>query len=290
MQFKRWLEMSLDLSDLDDPFHPGFPEALKKKKIIVYHGTTTKSFWPIVRKGLAFDKARQNYEKVTSGIYFSLQPMGANGASMYSGKAVKTMGGKEIIFVAEIPMSLLSKDMDDAEAWDANAKLQVMVDAEKVSPKYITGVIYPVDDENWKEIPIRQFINKAMKDNVSGIAPQKTRVGGRFSSPTMLGIEHSILKYVQDLLNYTSFRDHLLGTDFNRLARRLFEVLQKPGMVNMVMQWDGDKWVEFFEKFLNEKNEETYYKTQRQFQIPMGDILHNKYTDYDNFRQFRLGK
>ena len=282
--------MAMDLSGMDDPFHPGFPEALKKKKILVYHGTTTKYFWPIVRKGFAFDEARKNYEKVTPGIYFSLQPMGLNGAAMYSWKAAKERGGEQIIFAAEVPMTLLGRDVDDAQSHDSSAKLQVMIDAEEVSPKYITGVIYPVDDENWKETPIRQFINKAMKGKFPGITAQTKRVGGRFPAPTMDDIEHSVLQYVTELLNYTSFGGHLMGGDYTRLSRRLFEALQKPGMIDMVMQWNGDHWVQFLEKLLGQKNEEDHYRTLRQFQVPMGQILHRRYTDYETFRQFRLGK
>lgn len=275
MNFRKWLvsESPIDLSIVHDPFDkPEFKKSLGNKKIVVYHGTSTKFFWEIVQGGLKFDKTRMNYKNTSPGIFFTFS---SGRADMYSHKAVMNFGGKEIIFILEVPASLLEPDVDDREKWDRESHLQTMVKRD-IPPKYITGVIYPV--ESHAEIPIRKFINLANRGKVPDISPSGNKTSTRFQRQSQPNVEHIILNYLHDLMQHSSF-GILDGEEGYKFNQKVIQELQKPEYSwGRVYSWNGDKWIEFLEMITGEKNTEDYYKSQVEFQVPISRVA-DRYRD-----------
>jgi hypothetical protein len=163
MEFRKWLEMSMDLSDIEDPFDPDFHKAIssKKKKAVLYHGTSTRWFWDIVNNGFVFSPDRKNFDNTSPGVFFSFD---AGRTDLYAHRASKNHGGEEIMFVAELPVSMLERDIDDKDTWDKDAKVQTMV-RNTVPPKFITGVIYPISYGNLSggNVEIGESLKEALR-------------------------------------------------------------------------------------------------------------------------------
>jgi len=53
--------MAMDMSVVDNPFDPDFQKSIvgRKKKALVYHGTSTKWFWEIVNNGFTRLRSRK---------------------------------------------------------------------------------------------------------------------------------------------------------------------------------------------------------------------------------------
>lgn len=287
MHFKQFLsEMALDLSRIHDPFDMELKKVLmiNKKKALVYHGTSTNYFWQIVNKGFAFDETRKNWNTVTPGNYFSFD---LERARMFTNKSVQRAGGEPIIFVSELPIGMLEQDPDDMAGWDRTTKFQSFV-RESVNPKYITGVIFPINQN--KEVPMQKFIQLVNKNKIPAIPPENEQTKRRFNRATMDDMEHAIMSYLDDLINYTDFSDMLSGNKYTILHHKILHALQSPEMqYSKIMHWTGDDFVKWLENILGEENTQDYYQTQREFQVPLYRVI-NKYIDRESFNQFRLGK
>lgn len=281
-------EVPLDLSQVDDPFEQEFVDAIKKnkKKVIVYHGTSTYWFWPIINKGFKFSEDRRNWENTSEGVYFSFD---IDRAGQYTVRAVDTVGGEPIIFVLEIPVDMIERDMDDAKTWDKDTNYQAVV-KQAVKPNFITGVVFPAISTG-PEIPIRKFIQSVNKGKVFSIEPEANKQKRRFSNATKEDMEHVISRYVQDLLQYTSFGEYNFAPKNYELNRLLIRDLQKPEMeYSTISQWTGDDWVEYLEKSLGVVNAEDYYKTQRIFQLPLWQVIKRYMEPEETFKKYRLGQ
>lgn len=307
LSFKNWLnEMAFDLSTVDDPFRdPEFKKSLGNRKILLYHGTSTSHFWSILKNGFQYDPNRINWEKVGPGNYFAFTHDGGFGvgAGMYTVAAVRKAGGDGIIFVLEVPMSLLEPDTDDRESWDKD-RFQQTKTSKDVSPKYITGVMYPADSK--VETPIRKFINLVNKGKIPSIPPAEDRIVTRFSSATPMEEEEKVLDYLADILVYTSFDEYLYHGNFYKFRRIVLQKLLQPNLLRTaIYNWKADDWVKFIQDEISplmepdgkiKINTEEEYKTQPLANKTLatiglkGRLLDVRYGDMPGFRQFRLGK
>ena len=280
-------EMSLRMDVLDDPFAEDLHTALanKEKEAVVYHGTSTTYFWDIINNGFQFAEDRKNFKDTTPGTYFAFTP---DRAGMYTIRSTQKAGGEGIIFVAELPLNRLARDLDDAGAWDKTSKLQAMV-ADEIDPGDITGVIYPATSDG-PEIPINRFIEWANRGDIPRIPPEEEERERKFKTATEDDIEHAVLDYIQDLIQYTDFTEYNYGMDMARFNEKVLGALQNIDYKKYKF-WNGDMWVTFIEKLLGEENEtEDYYKTERRFQLPLYRVI-KKYTeDPKFFEKFRKAK
>lgn len=261
MQFRNWFEMAIDMSGFDDPFEPEFHKSISKKKAIVYHGTTTKYFWNIVKEGFTFNPDRKNYQNTTPGVYFSFTP---TRASNYAWKTVDNVGGTEIIFVAEVPIKMLQPDIDDKDGADKESKIQAM-SGTPVPAKYLTNVIF--EDE---EMPIKKFINKVNKGKIPEIEPNE--VSGRFSRESKPDLEYAVLSYLQDLCNYCGFLDYIIAPNQHTASQKIVKELHNMQW-SQYSSWNGEQWVAWLEKVFGAKSDEDYYKTQPEFQMPLYRVI-----------------
>lgn len=259
---------------IDDPFEEEMLSLLRKgkKKAKVYHGTSSNYFWSIINKGFSFSEDRKVWENTSKGVYFSFDK---NRAGMYAHAAAEKVGGVEILFVLELPLKILERDMDDALTSDKGSNYQSVV-KDNVKPSYITAIVFPVDQSE-EEIPTKKFINMVNKNKVSSISPEEESLKRKFSKPSKEDIEMAVLRYTDDLLNYTSFTDYLLNPERLKFRQKLFKkILETPPTV--YFGWSGKTWVELFEKITGLENTEDYYLSQPQFRCPLRNII-NKYLE-----------
>lgn len=284
-------EMALDLSKVSDPFEGDFPQIIGKKKILLYHGTSTKYFWQIIEQGFFFDPTRKNWESTSAGVYFAFD---IDRAESYTFTTTKNVGGEPIIFVLEIPMKELERDLDDAIAWDKQTKLQTVI-RKHVESKHITGVIYPTEispgEQNYTETPIRKFINMVNKGKIPAIPPkEEATIPKRFKGASMTELEELIVQYLGELANYTSFTDYLYGSKWLEFNQKILRALHLPEYSwGKISNWRGEDWVKFLEDVLDEENTEDYYKTHREFQQPTYKAI-RRYYDRESFLTTRKGK
>lgn len=286
-------EVPLDLADVDDPFEEEFLQAIQqnKKRVIAYHGTSTRWFWSIANKGFEFSEDRKTWENTTAGNYFSFD---RHRAIKYGFSASNKHGGKPIVFVVELPVDKIERDMDDTDTHDKGTNYQTVV-KDNVEPRNIVAVLYTEDENDWmfttQEIPIKKFIQQVNKGKYPDISPESEQKKRKFNQPTRQDIEHKIALYVQDLITYTSFEEYNFPPKSHQLTQIIIKDLQSQSMSpQRVMNWNGEDWVKYLEKRLSKKNEEDYYKQKQEFQVPLRRII-NKYGEGDyEYKKFRLGQ
>ena len=280
-------EMSLRMDTLDDPFAQDLYDALvgKNKEAVVYHGTSTAYFWDIVNNGFTFSEERKNFDNTSPGTYFAFNQ---DRAGMYTVRSTQRAGGEGIIFVAELPLSRLSRDLDDADSWDKTSKLQAMV-ADEIDPGDITGVIYPATSDG-PEIPINKFIEWVNQGNIPRIPPEDEAQERSFKGATEDDLDHAVLDYVQDLIQYTDFTEYNFGKDMMTFNQKVLAALQSIDYKQYKF-WNGDMWVTFIEKLLGEENEvEDYYKQERRFQLPLYRVIKKYMEEPKYFEKYRKAK
>lgn len=260
---------TLDLSEFDDPFEEKLYKVLKsgRHRAVAYHGTSTEYFWSIVTEGFTFSEDRKNWENVTEGVYFAFSP---EAADMYAHKGAKELGGDEIIFVLDLPMASLERDIDDAEKWDKDRNLQGMV-REAVKPKNITGVIYPVTSDNYYHpTPIRKFLQDIKKGSIEAI-PDQGSVKTRFRTQTPAGWRQAVLEHLKSLSNYTDHFDEVAmrGRRFNRKAMEWLASKELHDLQN----YKGKEWVQALEEIFGYKDTKDYVKTQDEYNWPLRVIV-----------------
>lgn len=288
MDFRDWLEMSMDLSNINDPFDKDFYNAVKKKHALVYHGTTTKWFWSIINNGFTFNPERKNWDNTTPGVYWSFDK---GRTRWYTTKAVKTHGGEEMVFVAEIPIKLLQPDPDDSAKFDADTKLQSFSPT-SIPSKYITGVLYPLKynlggQEFPPETPIRKFIQKVNKGQIPAISPEGETAKRRFKKATDDDVEYHVSLMLQDLIQYTNLAHWIMDGHW-LFNQKVIAALHNVKWTDY-MSWTTGQWLHWLEKVLGEKvNDESYDYIRSDFNYRTYQII-NRYRDVAGFKQFRLG-
>lgn len=271
----------MDFSKVNDPFDPEFHKSLSKKKALVYHGTSTKHFWSIIQNGFVYQKDTRHDDNSSEGVFFSFD---YDAAGIYAAGASKKFGGEMLFIVAEVPLSMLERDPDDAEGWDKGKNYQSMA-RQSVPARYITGVHYPAT--NRKETPIRKFIQMVNAGKVPDIDPQP-EFRGRFAKATPDDIEHALVNYLLELIGYTSFSHHQTESS-HEFTQKVIQGIQDVPR-NVWLSWNGKSWVQWMEKLLGEKNEEeSYYNEYPEYRVPFIRVM-NKYSDSEGFNKFRLGK
>lgn len=300
MEFRKWLEMAMDFSTVSDPFEPEFKDAMKKRKALVYHGTSTKWFWPIVRNGFTFDQKRKNWDNVTPGVFVTFDP---NRTDWYSHKAANVHGGEPIILVAEIPFSMLDRDPDDKDKFDASAKVQAFSPV-PIPAKYLTGVIYPVSTFDLTggrppETPMKKFITKVNRGKVEGIPPEdewetqtnepsQAGVKRRFATATPDDREHAVVNMLQDLIQYTNLAHWVTDSSYEFSQKVLLGLSKMTWMT--YYNWNGPKWLQWLEQLLGEKIEPHYYDNlEDEYSRPTYQLI-RRFEDTTGYYQYRLGR
>jgi len=277
-QAQEWLEPEenpLMLDAVDDPLEPSFKRAVSDagRLALVYHGTSTAAFWPVVTSGLSFDESRKAWEGTSPGVFVAFDQ---NATDMYASRAVQKVGGRPICFVLEVPYEWLDIDIDDYLTHDKTRKAQAMVH-KTIPPSKIVGVMF-AEGMGWgPEIPIKRAIAGAKKGKYvdDGINPPMSGARFRTGAATRIDVEHAALNYLVDLLQYTSLADVLLQPEWGAFQRRVLQALIAMPSTTW-LAWTGRDWLAFSEGIIGEKNEEPYTEQVLQeprFKTAIGRVL-----------------
>jgi hypothetical protein len=250
-------ENPLMLDAIDDPLEPSFKKTATKmgRFALVYHGTSTAAFWPVVTSGLSFDESRKAWEGTSPGVFVAFDQ---NATDMYASRAVQKVGGRPICFVLEVPYMWLDVDIDDYLTHDKTRKAQAMVH-QPIPPSSIVGVMF-AEGMGWgPEIPIKRVIAEAKKGKYvdAGIPPPPKYTRFRTGAAMPIDREHAALNYLVDLLQYTSLADVLLQPEWGAFQRRVMQALMQMEPP-WWLAWTGREWLAFAEDIIGEKNEEPY--------------------------------
>lgn len=278
----------LMLDAVDDPLEPSLREALSGRLALVYHGTSTAAFWPIVTSGLSFDPSRKAWEGTSPGVFVAFDQ---NAADIYASRATQTFGGSPICFVLEVPYEWLDTDIDDYLTHDKTRKAQAMVH-KTIPSSCIVGVMLSEGMTWGPEIPIKRFIAEAKKGQYESIGIPAPAKGKRFKTgaATRIDLEHAALNYLVDLLQYTSLSDALLQPEWGAFSRKALQALVSIPRAEW-LTWNGRRWLAFSEAILGEKNEEPYAEQmleEPRFKRSIGAVL-SKYGFDDLDRDRILG-
>ena len=309
------IEMALDFGEfgVHDPFDPEFHKAIAGQRVVIYYPTTSDNFWDVIRNGIRlrptvkrdrkeqevfFDTAEASdkayymaYEANREGSNGPIQPMIFTAETTFQ-KPLKANKGE---------MSQLVGDVMGAEA---NTILPLLI-----KPINIVGVIYPAKSNAW-EIPIKKFLASVRADQIDAIDPDSTFRHGKYRpyGPTKESWQHTVLRYVNDLLNHSSnLYDYLLGgrTQQN-LNDIVFREATKTGLQKMYY-WTGRdiaKWLysilsnhagewdttveDDIEQMVTNGDRDQHGKSL--FERPLSDpYVWKKYSD-DSTRQYRSGE
>jgi len=226
----------LHLDSVGDPFEPSFHERLRRQKrprrpagaarrAVVYHGTSTALFWPIVEHGLMFDESRKAWGGTTPGVYVAFDE---DTVGLYAYHAVEKFGGQPMAFVCEVPVADLDVDPDDRNTHDKGRNLQATVQG-GVVPSDIVGVLFLAEGAGrWApEVPLRDVIKRALRDGYrnAGIdsPPDPERARGLLKRPAGWhkrrepDPEMAVLNYLTSVLQATELESYLYQPELGKL-------------------------------------------------------------------------
>lgn len=252
--------MAMDFGEFEvtDPHDPEFHQAVAGERIVVYYGTTNNHFWDVVKHGISagptVKRSHPNYNDL-SFSYSAARDMARRKAyqennQQHDGPA------KELVFVLETKFQKPHKsDADEMEQFvsgtSIGAELNTLLPL-KIKPINITGVFYEKMENAW-ETPIKKFIEQVNYGRHEGIEPDPTfkRSTYRPYGPTKEAWQHVVLRYVNDLLNYSSnYFQYLVNDEVPKpYTDTVIKEATKLGLSKM-LNWRGNDFVEWIYKIL----------------------------------------
>ena len=117
--------MPIDTTYVRSLHDPELRSALGKRKVTVYHGTSSKNLAKIIAWGsLDPSKAEKTWDHVTPGIYVTRQLGGFGGAWLYANHSSQIDGSNPVVLELVIPINWISPDPDDTR-YDEKGELNV---------------------------------------------------------------------------------------------------------------------------------------------------------------------
>jgi hypothetical protein len=251
------IEMALDFSEigLSDPYDPATHSALVGQRVRVYVAATTNRFWDIVQNGMYGTQisSRTNMQKAT--IFFDQNEAAdaayhmayeANG-QRYEGPIVG------IILVCEKKVQKLTKPSASLAAQLATqvGAIQVPMIDTHIQPRDIVGIIFPADRNKWA-YPVREFIRQAKwgRYEAAGLPGPSAKVTGlKFGRATPEDWQQALLRYLQDLLNYSNNYFEYLTDRQSEFYRAVLVNSAKTGR-STLMEYTPRQMMEWLYSFL----------------------------------------
>lgn len=257
----RIVEMALDFGEFDvqNPYDPEFHKTLAGQRVTVYYGTTNLHFWEVVKNGVnagpTISRKHPNYNDL------SLDYGGARDRARrlaYSENNHQFNGPVQpLVFVLETKFEkpYTPSAEDELEQFVAGSEIGAEMNSilpSHIPPKNITGVFYERMENAW-ETPIKKFIQKVNWGQIKGIEPDPSFKRGRYrpAGPTREAWQHVVLRYINDLLNYSSnYFQYLVGSDHPvPYNDTIIREATKIGLTSM-LNWRGRDFMEWVYKIL----------------------------------------
>ena len=280
------IEMALDFSDigLDDPFDPETHGATVGQRVRVYVASTTKHFWDIVRNGMHGVQVGKSTDRHKVNIFFDQMHASdrAHGLSYDENNKQHDGPVKGLVFVCEKKVLKMSKPGASIAAQIAakvGAIQTPMVDTH-IQPRDIVGVVFPAEGHKFAT-PIRKFVQQAKWGHYEdeGLpGPGEKITGMKFGRVTPDDWQHALVRYVQDLFNYSSnYYDYLTGDQQNNFLRAILAQATRTGR-STIMHFTPRQMMEWIYSFLPTARDPD--NTGHDKESDILQILHS--TEYDN--------
>jgi hypothetical protein len=249
----RIIEMALDFSDypVDDPHDPEFHGLVAGDYVTVYIPTTTDHLLDILVNGITTRPLVAKLKRQEAEVFFDVNDavnkahvLGSNnsGAVIVAQKKIKK------------PLKGSGKAGELVAAAGIYKNVSEYVDP-RIKPTDITGVLFPAETNAW-EYPVKEFISRArMGEFEPYIQPEdvlQSKPLNKFRRLNSLRPESwqiVILRYVQNLLNYSSNYYDYLVHEQGALAQKIIGGAKKIGLSQM-QSWTAREFMEWIYQIL----------------------------------------
>lgn len=112
------MAMALDAMEFSTLHDTKLRKLMKKRKVLVYHGTGVNKLAKILKHGsldpnVSGQNENKTYSNSSPGIFVTLNPGWTNGAETYVAKNMDESGGDGVLLQLEIPLEWIHTDPDD---------------------------------------------------------------------------------------------------------------------------------------------------------------------------------
>lgn len=303
------IEMALDFGEFDvkDPHEPEFHKTLAGERVVVYYGTTNNHFWEVIKHGISAGPTVKRSHPNYNDLSFD-QAHARDNARRKAYRENNEQDGpaRELVFVLETkiqkPVQAGADEMEQfVSGTSIGSEMNTMLPL-NIPPRNIVGVFYEQMENTW-ETPIKKFIQRVNAGMVEGIEPDPSfkRSTYRPSGPTKEAWQFVVLRYVNDLLNYSSNYFQYLVSDevpkpYNDTIIREATKIGLPKMLN----WRGNDFMEWIYQILPNPTDDDETSKEHDIEQVMRNGSYNgwnkpfwqiwkKYQD-DTSYEYRTGK
>lgn len=303
------IEMALDFGEFDvkDPHEPEFHKTLAGERVVVYYGTTNSHFWEVIKHGISAGPTVKRSHPNYNDLSFD-QAHARDNARRKAYRENNEQDGpaRELVFVLETkiqkPVQAGADEMEQfVSGTSIGSEMNTMLPL-NIPPRNIVGVFYEQMENTW-ETPIKKFIQRVNAGMVEGIEPDPSfkRSTYRPSGPTKEAWQFVVLRYVNDLLNYSSNYFQYLVSDevpkpYNDTIIREATKIGLPKMLN----WRGNDFMEWIYQILPNPTDDGETSKEHDIEQVMRNGSYNgwnkpfwqiwkKYQD-DTSYEYRTGK
>lgn len=254
------IEMAMDFGEFEvkDPHDPEFHQAIKGERVVVYYGTTNNHFWEVIKHGVSAGPTVRRSHPNYNDLSFSQSHARDNARrKAYSENNQQHDGpAQELVFTLETtiqkPYKAGSNEIEQfVSGTSIGAEMNTLLPLH-IKPINITGVLYGKMDNTW-EMPVKQFIRKVNYGDVEGIEPDPSfrRSTYRPYGPTKEAWQHVVVRYINDLLNYSgNYFQYLVSDEVPKPYHdTIIREATKLGLGKM-MHWRGNDFMEWVYKIL----------------------------------------
>lgn len=262
------IEMALDFNvhEVENPFDLELRKHLAGQRVVVYYGASSGQFWDIMRNGIharptlphmkTMNDGTQELDWRKNDLQFTTAPASdqAHLKAYQANGEISEGPNQPLIIVAEVIFQKLhepgSGKMSALIGQTMGAEVNTVLPLH-VKPNQIVGVVYPAATDK-SDIPIKRFMQQVRSGMIDAIEPDPEFSHAKYRpyGPTKEAWQHVIIRYVNDLLNYSSnLYDYLLGRNTDKLNDVVVRESSKIGLGAM-MHWTGREMMEWLYSIL----------------------------------------
>lgn len=246
------VEMALEFGDIaDDPTDPEFQAMMVGETTTVYVPIVSDKFWDAVTHGIQL-KMVAHPRTPKEDVYFE------QGEAVHQAAHLAWLANNETYEPRQGVVILAEKKVLKPDRPGATMVQQIAARSGIIKVSFIEPFIHPKEmfaailgsDEHWAT-PIRKFIADAKAGVHEPAIPAATHKGGRYGKPTREAWQHAVLRYVQNLLNYSSnYYDYLVDAEEQaKLGKTVVGNATKLGLQPM-LHWNGKRFMEWIYSLL----------------------------------------
>lgn len=247
------IENALDYDEwgIDNPYDPSLHSATQGQLVVAYYGTTKSEFWDVVTNGIDAGRtigprdAVGDHENKLSFVKSDAEHRAYN---LVKDLVIRQSDTDPIVFVIEVPIQKKKVSREDPlekflSGTSVSAGMYSLL-PEKIKPNRITGVCL---DFSSHATPIKKAIAMAKKGRIEGIDPNKDFKSSKYRpyGPSRENWQIGLIKYIEDMLNYTSGYFDYLTYDTSLSRTAIIREATKLGWIAM-HSWKGERVLEWY--------------------------------------------